>query len=181
MMKIRYDRRFVKILNQNDINKKDITIILLLVYDIYPRLLSGCRWTYDNTNWQIPFITTFIRGSWRKWVHPKQTVCVNKSSFTCETRWQHRCWTSAKLLAVIHQFSSFFFFKIFGGHKSFSWGTLFWTSSDVCVGFQSKGGSLFVLSHLCNPQIHLWCDTCWLYRGQHSSQAFLIHILQMCP
>ena len=25
-------------------------------------------------------------------------------------------------------------------------------------------------------KIHLWCDTCWLYRGQLGSQAFLIHI-----
>ena len=37
---------------------------------------------------------------------------------------------------------------------------LFWTSGDVCPEFQSQGGSLaFVLSHLCDPQIHLWCDT----------------------
>ena len=27
------------------------------------------------------------------------------------------------------------------------------------------------------PQIHLWCDTCWLYSGQHGSRAFLTHIL----
>ena len=27
------------------------------------------------------------------------------------------------------------------------------------------------------PQIHLWCDTCWLYGGQHGIRAFLIHIL----
>ena len=26
------------------------------------------------------------------------------------------------------------------------------------------------------PQIYLWCNTCWLYRGQHGSQAFLIHV-----
>ena len=24
-----------------------------------------------------------------------------------------------------------------------------------------------MLSHLCDPQIHFWCDTCWLYRDQH--------------
>ena len=30
------------------------------------------------------------------------------------------------------------------------------------------------------PQIHFWCDTCWLYRGQHGSQAFLIHIPADC-
>ena len=26
------------------------------------------------------------------------------------------------------------------------------------------------------PQIHLWCDTCWLYRDQHGGRAFLIHV-----
>ena len=35
---------------------------------------------------------------------------------------------------------------------------LFWTSPDICPGFQSQGGSLCMLSHLCDPQIHLWCD-----------------------
>ena len=33
-----------------------------------------------------------------------------------------------------------------------------------------------MLSRLCDPQIHLWCNTCRLYRGQHGSLAFLIHI-----
>ena len=32
-------------------------------------------------------------------------------------------------------------------------------------------------SHLCYPEIHLWCDICWLYGGQHGSWAFLIHVL----
>ena len=48
---------------------------------------------------------------------------------------------------------------------------LFWISGDVCPGFQSQGGSLCVLSRFCDPQIHLWCDTGWLYRGQNGSQA----------
>ena len=34
-----------------------------------------------------------------------------------------------------------------------------------------------MLSGLCDPQIHIWCKTCWLYRGQHGSWAFSIHIL----
>ena len=34
-----------------------------------------------------------------------------------------------------------------------------------------------VLSHLCDPQIHLWCDTCWLYGGQYGNWAFSIHVL----
>ena len=28
-----------------------------------------------------------------------------------------------------------------------------------------------------DPQIYLWCDTCWMYRGQHGIRAFLIHVL----
>ena len=47
-----------------------------------------------------------------------------------------------------------------------------------CLPWVSKPGwILCVLLHLCDPQIHLWCDTCWLYRGQHGSWAFSIHIL----
>ena len=53
---------------------------------------------------------------------------------------------------------------------------LFWTSCDICPGFQSHSGTLCMLSHLCDHQIHLWCNTCWLHRSQHGSQAFLIHI-----
>ena len=55
---------------------------------------------------------------------------------------------------------------------------LFWTSCDVCPGFQSQGGSVaWMLSHLCDPQIHLWCNACLLYRGEHDSRAFSIHVL----
>ena len=47
--------------------------------------------------------------------------------------------------------SKLFFLKIFGGHESF-FGPLiplFWTSGDICPGFQSQGRSLAcVLSHL---------------------------------
>ena len=34
-----------------------------------------------------------------------------------------------------------------------------------------------MLSRLCDPQIHLWCNTCLLYRGQHGSLAFSIQVL----
>ena len=33
-----------------------------------------------------------------------------------------------------------------------------------------------MLSCLCDPQIHLCCDT-WLYNGQHGSRTFYIHLL----
>ena len=47
-----------------------------------------------------------------------------------------------------------------------------------CLPWVLKPGWIpSMLSCLCDPQIHLWCDTCWLYRGQHGSWAFLIHIL----
>ena len=42
---------------------------------------------------------------------------------------------------------------------------LFWTSGDICPGF------------LCDSQIHLWCNACWLCRGQYSSWAFSVHVL----
>ena len=44
------------------------------------------------------------------------------------------------------------------------------------LGFKTRVDPFCMLSHLCDPQIHLWCDTCWLYRGKHSSLAFLIHV-----
>ena len=57
---------------------------------------------------------------------------------------------------------------------------LFWTSGDVCPGFQSQGGSLAcVLSCLCDPQIHLCCDTCWLCRGHHGIQPFWSTYMQI--
>ena len=47
-----------------------------------------------------------------------------------------------------------------------------------CLPWVSKPGWIpSMLFHLCDPLIHLWCDTCWLHRGQHGSWAFLIHIL----
>ena len=65
-----------------------------------------------------------------------------------------------------------FFLKIFGGHKHFRgatdtpalglWWRLPWVSKPGFIPF-------CVLSCLCDPQIHLWCNTCWLYRGQHGS------------
>ena len=33
-----------------------------------------------------------------------------------------------------------------------------------------------MLSHLYDPQIHLWCYTSRLYRGQHGRRAFSIHV-----
>ena len=50
------------------------------------------------------------------------------------------------------------------------WWHLPWVSMPGWIPF-------CMLSHLCDPQIHLWCDTCWLYRGQHGSWAFLIPVL----
>ena len=52
--------------------------------------------------------------------------------------------------------------------------TLFWMSA---LGFKAGWMPFCMLSCLCDPQIHLWWDTCWLCRGQHGSQAFSIHLL----
>ena len=30
-----------------------------------------------------------------------------------------------------------------------------------------------------SPQIHLWCDTCWLYRGQHGSRSRSLHATEV--
>ena len=55
---------------------------------------------------------------------------------------------------------------------------LFWTSGDVCPGFQSQGGLACMLSCLrAIPQVHLWCNTCRPLDSQHGSRATLTHIL----
>ena len=50
------------------------------------------------------------------------------------------------------------------------WWHLSWVSKPGWIPFS-------MLSHLCDLQIHVWCNTCPLYRGQHGSRAFLIHVL----
>ena len=53
---------------------------------------------------------------------------------------------------------------------------IFWTSGDVCPGFQSQGGPSLVCFLICMqwiPQIHLWCDTCW---PLVAADPFLIHM-----
>ena len=73
-----------------------------------------------------------------------------------------------------------FCFSIFGAHMSFLWGHWY-----PCFGLLvmsalvSKPGWILLACFLvCNvSQIHLWCDTCWLLRGQHGSWALLIHVL----
>ena len=86
-----------------------------------------------------------------------------------------------------HQFSSsstnlqqsFFFYKFFEDIIPFC-GTTdipvldFWW----CLPWVSKPGWIPCMhSYLCDPQVHLWCDTYWLYRSQHGSWAFLIYVL----
>ena len=44
------------------------------------------------------------------------------------------------------------------------------------LSFKAWGGSL-LHAFLLVWSSHLWCNTCWLYWGQHGSWAFLIHIL----
>ena len=37
------------------------------------------------------------------------------------------------------------------------------------LSFKARVDSFYVPSHLCDPQIHLWCDTGWVFRGQPGS------------
>ena len=56
---------------------------------------------------------------------------------------------------------------------------LFWTSGDICPGFQSQSGSphLRVPSPACNGILRFtfWCNICWPLGSQHGSQVILIH------
>ena len=67
---------------------------------------------------------------------------------------------------------------IFGRQSPFRGG---WGGTDTPVlnfrwrlAWVSKSGwiTFYVLSCLCDPQIHLWCKTCWKYRGPHGSWVF---------
>ena len=53
--------------------------------------------------------------------------------------------------------------------------TLFWTSGDVCSGFQSV--DMLLLSRLSDPQIHLLCNTCWLEVSIARNWPFSIHVV----
>ena len=65
----------------------------------------------------------------------------------------------------------------FVGHKSILWGH--W---HPCLGlpvmsflsFKARIDPLCAFPHLCDPQIHLWCDTYWLCGSKLGSQAVLI-------
>ena len=68
---------------------------------------------------------------------------------------------------------------LLGWNKSFllaHWHSLFWTSGDICPGFQSQGGSLTCIIPRLQwiPQIHLWCNSCLLFNGQYSNWAFYL-------
>ena len=48
------------------------------------------------------------------------------------------------------------------------------------LGFKARLDPLFSCFLACVhwiPHICLWCNTCWMYSGQHGTQAFLTHIL----
>ena len=72
-----------------------------------------------------------------------------------------------------------FFLKKIWGYKSFLWGHWYPCFGPLvmsALSFKARVDPFCVFSYLCDLQIHLCCDTCWLYRGQHGSQAFFIHI-----
>ena len=108
------------------------------------------------------------------WISVQPICCDKKNRSHNRPEWTSLLywyiWTMANL-----------FFKIFGGHKSFLWGHwypcfgLLMTSS---LGFKARVDpslEYFVTCMPWIPEIHLWCDTCWLYRGPHGSQLYSPH------
>ena len=70
--------------------------------------------------------------------------------------------------------------SLFGGYQSFLWGH--WYSHFGLLHWFSKPGwisllACFITCMQQNPQIHLWCDTCWPLDGQHGSWAIPIYVL----
>ena len=82
-------------------------------------------------------------------------------------------------VVVVHAGGLSCFYQIFGGYQSYSWDhwyPYFGLLVMSALGFKARVDPFCMLSHLFDPQIHISCDTCWLYWGQHGSWAFLIHI-----
>ena len=53
-----------------------------------------------------------------------------------------------------------------------------YAACNIWADFQSQGRShTCMLSCMCDPWIHLWCNTCWMYWGPLGSQVFSIHVL----
>ena len=73
---------------------------------------------------------------------------------------------------------NFFLFKIL---ESFLWGHWYpWFGLLMTspLGFKARVDPSLACFTACVPwipEIHLWCDTCWLYRGHHGGQPRSLH------
>ena len=108
--------------------------------------------------------------------------------------WKHLPFKSGTLLSKLTRYVQvwgylkcllfiFHFLKKIWGHKSLSfghWHPCFGLLVISALHFKARVDPLLVCFLTCVqqiPQIHLWCNTYWLYTGQHVSQDFSIHIL----
>ena len=80
-----------------------------------------------------------------------------------------------------HMIFETFSFKKNGGYQSFLWGNwypCFGLLVTSALGFKVKVDPVLASFVACvqrNPQIHLWCNTCWPLGSQHGSQVIPIH------
>ena len=109
--------------------------------------------------WVICIPDSYVSGIWMMWAK--------------YLKWLE--FAAAHQGLMIFPFFSFLFFKFLEDISPFLGATdtpvLLWVMS--VLGFKAR---VDLFACFLDPQIHLWCDTCWLCRGQHGSRAFSIHI-----
>ena len=91
-------------------------------------------------------------------------------------------WSRISLRKTVLQYC----FIIFEGQQSFLWGhwyPYFGLLVTSTLGFKARVVLSLAWLIACMqwiPQIHLWCNTCWIFDGQHGSQAILSTNLHTC-
>ena len=114
---------------------------------------------------------------------PVKTACFSWDCFERSRLGGEHILQRAGWVLLQESLQCFFHFLNFWGHSPFCgatdtpvldfWLHLPWVSKPGCIPC--------MVSHLCDPQIHLWYDTNWLYKDWYGSQAFLIRITPILP
>ena len=112
--------------------------------------------------WQILRNTVIFWCSWSNWYHLPHTLSNSSGKLDCYVARRN-----------------IFFLKFMEDVSPFvvPLVPLFWSSGDICPGFQVMANPSLICFLTCVqwiPQINLWCNTCWPLDGQHGSWAFLI-------
>ena len=130
-------------------------------------------WAAIIKRWDNLFAEKGQREGKRKERGQREDRESDTSGITWRTNWG---WTWSE-----GEVSFFFCTKIFAGRESFSWGhwyPCFGLLMTSPLGFKARVDlslACFVACVSWIPEIHLWCNTCLLYRGQHGGRSHSLH------